>query len=255
MLKMNSKPFKKVGSNILLVFKKLVTGVMAMFWCIVALAGTASADVVSSVPQPYFDFISGFVYLFFVNFPINTIIYLLLLAGLLTFRKNCKMLFSNSTPLFIAATLVVSVFVTMCGAFIDIGIVMHIIAGRLSSLFLLFAFFLVFLSFLAACMFVQRLDIMESIFMGLCMGIPNAIFWLLQMRVPFRAISVSELGTMYICLLIMLVSFTIWYIWKHKRLREEDVPWYALISKTRTLGVGIASVLIIIILTILFSWY
>lgn len=254
MLKINSKPFKKAGSNILLVFKKFVTGVMVTLGCIVALAGSASADAVSYVPQPYLGFIFAFIYLFFVNFPINTIIYLLLLAGLLTFRKNCKILFSNSTPLFIAATLVVSVFVTMCGAFIDIGIVMHIIAGRLSSPFLLFALFLVFLSFLAACMFVQRLDIMESIFMGLCMGIPNAIFWLLQMRVPFRATSVSELGTMYICLLLMLVSFIIWYIWKHKRFRGEDVPWYALISKTRTLGVGIASGLIIIILMILFLW-
>jgi len=251
---MNSKPFKKGGSNMLLVFKKFVIGVMATLGCMVALAGTASADAVSSVPQPYLSFVSAFIYLFFVNFPINTIIYLLLLAGLLTFRKNCKMLFSNSTPLFIAATLIVSVFVTICGAFIDIGVVMHIIAGRLPSPFLLFALFLVFLSFLAACMFVQRLDIMESIFMGLCMGIPNAIFWLLQMRVPFRAISVSELGTVYICLIIMLVSFTIWYIWKHKRLREEDVPWYALISKTRTIGVGIASGLIIIILMILFLW-
>lgn len=239
----------------LVVFKKFVTGMMAMFWCMIALAGNASADViVSSVPQPYFGFISGFIYLFFVNFPINTIIYLLILAGLLTFRKNCKMLFSNPTPLFIAATLIVSVFVTMCGAFIDIGIVMHVIAGRLSSLFLLFALFLVFLSFLATCMFVQRLDITESIFMGLCMCILNAIFWLLQMRVQFRVISVSEIGIMYICLLIMFVSFTIWYIWKHKRLREEEVPWYALISKTRTIGVGIASGLIIIILMILFLW-
>lgn len=254
MVKMSSKAFKEEGSNMLVVFKKFVIGVMATLGCMVALAGTASADGISSVPQPYLGFVSAFVYLFFVNFPINTIIYLLLLAGLLTFRKNCKMLFSNSTPLFVCASLVVSVFVTICGAFIDIGIVMHIISGRLPSILLLFALFLVFLSFLATCMFVQRLDIMESIFMGLCMGIPNAIFWLLQMRVPFRVISVSELEAMYICFLIMLISFTCWYAWKHKQLREEEVPWYALVSKARTLGVGIASFLIIIILMILFLW-
>ncbi|MBU3902560.1 MAG: hypothetical protein KKE04_04245, partial [Candidatus Thermoplasmatota archaeon] len=104
-------------------FKKFVIGVMVALGCMVALVGTASADVVSSIPQPYFGFIFAFIYLFFVNLPINTIIYLLLLAGLLTFRKNCKMLFSNPPHLFIGASLVVSVFVTICGAFIDIGVV------------------------------------------------------------------------------------------------------------------------------------
>lgn len=242
-------------NKIMSMLKKFVIGMMVTLGCMVALAGTASADGISSAPQPYLGFISGFVYLFFVNFPINTIVYLVLLVFVLTFRKNCRMLFSNSAPLFVCASLVVSVFVTICGAFIDIGIVMHITAGRLPSILLIFALFLVFLSFLAACMFVQRLDILESIFIGVAMAVLNAIFWLLQIiRVLPVVVGVSELEAMYICFLIMLISFTCWYAWKHKQLREEEVPWYALISKPRTLGVGIASVLIIIILMILFLW-
>ena len=143
---------------------------MSLLSAIYFISGTVSSNPVAVSYSPAEFCCIPILFLFLINFPINSIIYIGLVY-LIVFMKNKKRILKENPGTFIQRVLIVTCLATIFGGIVDIVVMIDI------TTFFLIGLTLIFFSYFFLIIYVQKLTKVEALKIASGVVLTNCIVW------------------------------------------------------------------------------
>lgn len=189
--------------------------ILILFSALTIFSINASANPVAVRTDPVDLALETMLMLFVINLPVNTLAYIVMVLVLYMRYKNDRSKFIMSTKFFISRIVLVSFLATIVGTIIDACFVIKTSPPFLPGIVV--ALLLIFISFFALALLIQKLKLSEALIIGLWLVVFNIFFWygIFSGIATYDVILFIYIGTI-ITLIIVAILFGIWY-WLNRR--------------------------------------
>lgn len=199
--------------------KKVIITFFLSVFIFYYVSGLATANPVAVPYDPMPFILLGFLMLFIINLPINSIIYFGLLYLILN-KKSKKEIFQEFPSIFIERVLLVIILATLFGALIDSILIFDI------AIFFIIGLPLIFISYFLLIIYIQKLKMVDALKIGFGILIINGLSWLIIFLITILINPILSLLLFYIiCIIVFIICFNrlrSWYNTNFFSLRKDD---------------------------------